>query len=285
MIKVETPRITIGQLSDTIESNQMPVRRSTHVGNQPPLEMAIMAGLPPGVDVMMVDTIQGNDGYALPHRIMKRNEKINLLSNKKASGRVVGYCEAANPYDDGRTATLDQIHQYALDKLNLSNPPIAMMKFFNRYPHILGATIQACLETNELNRLVGEDGKIEEFAPGRAIEQIYSGGKTTGAMIPLNGMMAMDMLISNELGSDRTMHLCGPHMVEYVRDDHRMKIVSELFARACALMEIKAQNHIYRVVDSRGLAVVDALSQHELLETGMSINLEPYYSMPTGRAA
>ncbi len=283
-VKIETPDMTIGELSDTIESNTLIVRRSTHVGNQPPNEMAIMAGLPPGVEVLMVDTIQGNDNYSSPHRILRKMGNISLASNKKASGRVVGYCDAVNPYN-GEQETLDEIHNGTLERLDLNNKPIAMMKYFKQYPDALDAMIAACMEMDELNRMVCEDGKIVAFDRSQNIDDIYLGGKTTGVMIPLNGMMAFDMLLSQEKGSDKTIHLGGPNMVEYVRDENRMKTVSKLFEHACILMGETPRKHIYSVVDSRGLAVIEEISQHELLENGTVIDLRPYRSKSTGLSA
>lgn len=281
MIKVETPHMTIGELTHAIEIGSTPVRRSTHIGNQPPSELVIMSELPPGVDVMMVDTIQGNDRYSSPNMILKNHESIQLLSKNKSRDRAIGYCEAINPYTD-QLDSLENIHEHALNQLNLNNRPMTMMKFFGQYPDILGAAISACLETDQINRIVRADGKITSYDPNASISDIYTGGKSTGILVPLNGMMAIDMAISNSLNSEKTLHLAGPDMIEYVRDDRRMEVVSELFQRICVLTGLPTREHIYSVIDSRGLGLIDERSQHELLETGTTIDLSQFHSQPTG---
>lgn len=282
MINIEIPRMTIGELSRHIESKAEPVRRSTHVGNQPARELAIMS-LPPGVDVLMVDTIQGNDRYTSPNVIKNRNDDHMLVSRTKASGRVVGSLRAVDPID-GVERSLPDIHQSALDKLELPNRPVAMMKFFHQYPDLLAATVVACDEANQLRRAVRADGKIIDHSPVEQEEaQVYGAkGAQSGVLLPLNGMMTLDMLISNERGSDSTLHLGGADMMQYVQDPERLAQVDEVFGRAVALLGLTRQIHNYRVLDSRGLAVIDERSQYELLETKRQIDLAEHFHKQTG---
>ena len=284
MINIEMPRMTIGELSRHIEAGGEPVRRSTHVGNQPARELAIMS-LPPGVDVLMVDTIQGNDKYTSPNVIKKREDSHTLVSRTKASGRVVGSLLAIDPVD-GREKPLPDIHQRALDELELSNRPTPMMKFFNCYPDLLAATIAACAETDQLRRAVREDGKIIDHSMvDEATTAVYGiDGAQSGVLLPLNGMMTLDMLISEQQGSESTLHLGGADMMQYVQDSERLSGVDELFGRAISLLGLSRRIHSYRVLDSRGLAVTDEQSQHELLETNRRIDLTEHFHKPTGVA-
>lgn len=280
MINVELPNMTIGELSRHIETGVEPVRRSTHVGNQPARELAIMS-LPPGVDVLMVDTIQGNDRYTTPNIIKNGESSHTLISRTKASGRVVGSLIAVDPAD-GMEKSLPEIHQRALDELELPNPPTTMMKFFHRYPDLLAATVTACHEADQLRRAVRADGKIIDH-PSLSPETIYgANGAHTGALLPLNGMMALDMLVSEHRGSDSTLHLGGADMMQYVQDSERLSQVDEVFRRAVALLGIAQRTHRYRVLDSRGMAITTETSQHELLEAKRRIDLTNHLHKPTG---
>lgn len=276
------PRMTIGELSGHIETSNEPVRRSTHIGNQPARELAIMS-LPPGVDVLMVDTIQGNDRYTSPNIIKGREDTHTLVSRTKASGRVVGSLTAVDPAD-GIEKPLPDIHQRALDALELPNRPAPMMKFFGQYPDLLAATVAACIDANQLRRAVREDGKIIDHNAGAADTTTVYGvdDARSGLLLPLNGMMTLDMLISEQKGSQSTLHLGGADMMQYVQDPERLAGVSDLFGRAVSLLGLSRRVHSYRVLDSRGLAVVDEQSQHELLETGRQIDLSEHFDKPTG---
>jgi hypothetical protein len=282
MINIEIPQMTIGELSRHIETGIEPVRRSTHVGNQPARELAIMS-LPPGVDVLMVDTIQGNDRYTSPNIIKNRDDSHTLVSRTKASGRVVGSLTAIDPVD-GIEKSLPEVHQRALDELELSNRPMTMMKFFRQYPDLLDATVAACSEANQLRRAVREDGKIIDHTPVVSENMTIYGvsGAQSGVLLPLNGMMTLDMLISEQQGSDSTLHLGGADMMQYVQDPERLSQVDELFGRTVSLLGLSHRAHSYRVLDSRGLAVIDEQSQHELLETKRRIDLSEHFHKQTG---
>ena len=283
MIHIENPVITIGELARHIESDSEPVRRSTHVGNQSARELAIMS-LPPGVDVLTVDTIKGDDRYATPH-IVKRSQEdsITLVSRSKASKHIVGSLVAIDPYDNINKSLTD-IHQGVLDELPLNNKPIAMMKFFREYPEALSAMIHACVETGQLRRYVHPDGVIRDGGHGDDMSVVYgkSATSTSGALLPLNGMMALDMVISTIQGSDATMHLGGADMIRYTQDEERRHDISQLFSRTLSALAIRAVRHQYKVVDVRGLAVSDHVSQHELKHRGDTIDLSEHYDKPTG---
>lgn len=282
MIRVETPRMTIGELVRHVDTHTEPVRRSTHVGNQPPRELAIMSGLPPGVDVLMVDTIQGDDRYTTPHKLIGAAGDQQLVSRNKASGRVVGSVRGRDPHTS-ELVPLTVMHQAPLDTLRLNNRPVAMMKFFRAYPDHLRATMTACLEANEVRREVHESGKIIPFNTNTTTIYGEKESVPAGALLPLNGMMVMDMLVSEEHGSNSTLHLGGADMTRYVADEERMSIVSDIYDKARAALGMQATRHTYRVLDSRGLAcAVLARSQHELIENGESIDLEPHYHKDTG---
>lgn len=277
MLHIETPALTIGQLTRHIEANGEPVRRSSHVGNQPPRELAIMAGLPSGVDVLLVDTIKGDDAYTRPYKHVTGDTEELLVSRRKANSRVVGALEAMQTGEK-----LSKFHADALDRLPLKNRPQPMMKFFAQYPDFVRATMQACAAIGEVRRQVIEDGKIISH-DGGVVEHIYKLDDEVGAMLPLNGMIVMDSLVSEEQGSDSTLHLGGADMLRYMSESARFDTISAIRREARALLGKAASSHTYRVLDSRGLAqAVKSRSQHEMLVTKESIDLSPYMQQSTG---
>lgn len=284
MIHVESPRMTIGQLSDRIEARTSPVRISGHVGNQTPSELVAMAGLPVGVDVMMVDTIQGTDKNSSPYLLRRSFGSEQLMSKTSARDKIVGSLIATDPLD-GLEKSLASIHQRALDELPLHNRPITMLKYFSSYPDTLRAMVASCLETGSLQRVVEPSGKIKTSMSPPPDTPIYGLDDTSGLLLPLNGMMAVEMLISMQQQSDLTLHLGGNDMVVYTKDQERMAIVDDLFVRTCALLGIKNRQHTYQVIDSRGLAIINEQSQHELLESGTVVDISHHLDKPTGLEA
>lgn len=266
-VVVEVPTMTVGSLARHIETNVEPVRRSSHVGNQPAMELAIMAGLPVGVDVLLVDTIQGNDRYSRPNQIIRTGTAEQLVSNRRSSGHVVGSLVAAD-----RQQSLSDIHQRALDSLPLNNRPVAMMEYFGKHPQVLGAVVSACVELGHATRRVEPGGKITQ-SQSHVDGPIYGLDADHGTLLPLNGMMAMDALLSHEAGSDSTLHLAGPDMVRYTLDVARMKEVGEVMTRACSNLGVIQRPHRYRVLNAQNLGVIPEQSQHELLETGRTVDL------------
>jgi hypothetical protein len=288
LIEAAHPDLSIGELCRTIEEKKRPVRRSPHIGNIQPKDMAVMAGLPEGVEVLLVSTIQGDDKITRPHVVqLSRETEIPLTSRSAARNRVVGAVAIRQtdpsmieelPVAPKSGQTLSDYHMEALSRLTLTNQPICMMKRFGRNPDLLMATAEACREQGCLHRIVGEDGKIMTNAdPDLQQVGLYGIDDATpaemGALLPLNGMITMDMLLSEDAGSSQTLHLGGGDMVCYTRDQERMEDISTLKARASAQLGHCALRHLYIVVDCRGLAVmVPEVSQHELLVTGRIID-------------
>lgn len=297
LVKTQHTALTIGELSHVIEEKNRPVRRSPHIGNIPSKDLAIMTGLPPGIDVLMVSTIQGDDKITKPYVTrLSNNREIGLTSRNAASGRIIG-AVAIKLLDTGAHdlpvapssgQSIAEYHTEALNRLHLTNQPIDMMDRFNQHPDLLMATIEACKEHGCLHRRVDEDGKIHsgnDLEPHR--EGVYGITDSTplrrGVLLPLNGMMAIDMLLSEEEGSDQTLHLGGGDMVRYTRDEERMRDVSQIKARAAALLGRHFLQHRYIVQDCRGLAAITPeVSQHELLLSGRTVDPSEHLHKPCG---
>lgn len=281
--------MTVGALSDTIEAKTRPVRRSTHIGNQPPAELAIMAGLPNGVDIVMVDTIQGSDRYSSPNVLRFGSHAVPLLSKNHASKKVVG--SLVVPMEAPASLAgkkLSDIHNRALGSLMLTNTPAPMMEAFSKHPDIVNAVMQACSEAGEVQRKVLPGGAVsfgEEVDINR--DGIFGlNGATTGAMLPLNGMMVTDALITHAEGADGSLQLAGPDMIKYTADPDRMGQVARRIDEARGLLGISPFRQIYEVVSIAALtATVKSQSQHELLVSSEEVDLSAHRELILAGAA
>lgn len=273
MLHIETPDMTIAQLARHIEQRTEPVRRSTHVGNQPAKELVILCGLPQGVDVLEVDTIQADDRYSQPHVRIGAAATQQLVSRTQARGKIVG---AVRTHDTHMSLT--EIHRSPYELLPLTNHPVGMMSFFGAHSELLRAVMAACAQRGEIRREVVASGKITQRPePTEPVSDIYGLSSTIGALLPLNGMMAIEMLIDNSRGSNSTLHLGGRDMMQYVMSDERMRTIESIMDDAAAAVSMPLRTHTYRIVDTRGLScVTDVPSQHALLESGKIIDIGPH---------
>lgn len=280
------PRITLGELVGLIETPTAPIKRSTHVGNQPAHELVLMTALPPGIEILMVDTIQGDDQYTLPKMVRLAEENLPLCRRKLAAGRIVGAisvdrsCLPREPNlncmpEDGET--LNSFHTRAIANLQPNNMPRQMLDVFSSQPDILAATMTAAHALGEVKRVVTADGTITTHETADPENHGIFGlddatPKSEGSMIPLNAMMALDMAISNLVqGADRTTHLAGPHMCQYTQDKTRMRKVGEILTKTASELGVIIEPHRYEVVDITGLGRLVSsathTSQHQLLLT------------------
>lgn len=296
LIETRHSDLSIGELCRTIEEGNRPIRRSPHIGNIRPRDLAVMSGLPPGVEVLLVNTVQGDDKVTKPHVVRIGDNEIPLSSRNAARNRVVGavaisiVSEEASllPIQPTLGRNIAEYHLEALSHLRLSNRPVTMMEKFNEHPELLMATAEACTGQGSLHRQVGDDGKIvANIRPDLKVSGLYGihdvSPSRTGALLPLNGMMALDMLLSEAVGSSETLHLGGGDMMSYTNDESKMEQVSAVKARASALLGLRPTRHRYIVQDIRGLAkTVPVASQHELLLNGHLVDLTTHLDSPSG---
>lgn len=283
-LRVEHPEVNIAQLNEIVANQLMPVQRSPHIGNQNAAELCLQAYMPPGITVIAVDTVRGSDNYSSPRTLMVGAGVSVPLAAVKASGRVVGSIVVR---DDIAAHASDEIislfnlepgkpimdvHQESLQHLDVANMPIPMMDYFMTQPDILRAVMTAAGETNIITRQVAAGGKIMP-ATTQATDSVFGvtdgGPKTEGVMIPLNGMMAADIVMQIADGADSSLHLGGPDMIRYTRDSERMTEVSSLVSRTLSLLEATADEHCLKVADMTGfgkhLDPERHISQHTML--------------------
>ncbi len=293
MVMIEHPELSVGQLCQEIRNPTAPIKRSTHVGNQPPHELLLMTEFPTGIGILMVDTIQGNDRYSLPRDIILDRERVLLCSKQEASGRVVGSIAVSKdevPEDLDLCCepefgeSLSAFHSRAINLLKPNNAPETMSAHFARHPSILRTALNQIHLHGETMCRVDDTGRIS-ICGDESVDQVGVFGMndesppTEGLLPPLNGMMVIDMLISAvALDSDKTIHLAGPDMIRYTRDRTRMENVGMIIGKTAAELGVLVSNHCYQVVDITGLKRVvptaTHASQHQLLRARSVVNVD-----------
>ncbi len=283
-LRVEHPEVSLTQLEKIISEQHMPVRRSPHIGNQNAAELCLQAHMPPGIDVLVVDTITGNDNYSSPRTLMLQNGVSIPLAAVKASKRVVSHVLVRDDIADHASEEviaifnlqpgrpIADIHQESLKRLQIPNMPVPMMEFFMTKPDVLHAVMAAVCETSTIRRQVTGDGKIIPV-DSQAIDSVYGvediSPKDQGAMIPLNGMMAADVVMQITDGAQTSLHLGGPDMIQYTRDKERMAEVANLVGRALSLLGMQTDTHCLKIADMTSygdhLDPKSHVSQHAML--------------------
>lgn len=283
-LRVEHPDVNIPQLEEIVTNGEMPVQRSPHIGNQNASELYLQAYMPAGIIVIAVDTIRGSDNYSTPRSLMLA-EGMNIpLAANKASGGVVGSVVVRDDIEDHAPAAViemfdlepgrpvAEIHQESLRKIGAANMPVPMMEYFMREPDILRAVMTAAAEEESICRQVTEAGKIVSVS-GQNVSSIFgvhdAAPANQGVLIPLNAMMAADVMMVMSRGASSSLHLGGPDMIRYTRDRERMQEVGALISRTLSLMEARAGQHCLKIADITGYGeVLDAaqhISQHAMV--------------------
>lgn len=85
-LKIEHPLLSIEQLVRLAQSQRL--ERSIHCGNVALRDLVIVTNLPG--EVIVGDTVHGNDRHARPAQIKVGNDSFRLVPLKAADGQIVG---------------------------------------------------------------------------------------------------------------------------------------------------------------------------------------------------
>lgn len=255
-------------ISKTIDEGS-PIFRSPHVGNVSNAELSVIygvAGLGGEVKLEIVDTIRGKDRYSLPRVAIVGMKRILLASNK-GSGKIVGSCEVLDAAleelrgegllaEDADPKTLKDLH---LDSLRRALPESVGIVPSSEYFAQIGAKAYAAVLRETVNvlgrtlRSVNEEGKIEEGIQAQDFEDIYGLGelKSVGLLPPLEAMMAIEVIKKaiEAPGKDvEIVHIAGPDMIKYTKDEAVMKPVEAIAERVLLDIGLPANVSIDYVV-------------------------------------
>lgn len=266
-LHVEHPNLTIGQVVELGQRGDL--RRSSHIGNQPLRELALMSSV--AVRPVLVDTITGNDNYSNPAYIIAGGTRHRLASQKHDS-RVVGsvplvperYTQLQGAHPElkelGDHEGVASLHTVSLEALNLAaQRSITATGMLASMGEAGGALMEELSTRGSLRRAVRPDGKISSIvADAQTLLKGVFGiedhtPQSEGIMLPLEGMMAMDILAGLRDGRDTIAHAAGTDMRVYTRNAELMGHVGDLVAATQQRLGERATTAAYVVVDITGL--------------------------------
>lgn len=227
---------------------EIPIRRSPHVGNVNSNELQLMFGvaaLGGTLQLEMVDSIQGDDNYSSPRHVIVNGMSVPIISKKQAKGKIVGACHvgpdgAQNCQKAGvpginEGANVLSVHQDALEAVLPSQVEVATSTeyFASLGEQMLTMIIGAAQQHVERPvRQVMEDGSIKQLSEPHDRQDIFGIGENpqTGILLPLEAMMATE-LIEIAMDDDRdstVIHIAGPDMIRYTKCSEVMGTVKTI---------------------------------------------------------
>ncbi len=267
-LHVSHPELTIGRVQAL--GSRTTVRRSGHIGNQNLRELALRSNVKIGLPIL-VDTIAGDDSYSKPAHVLVGGANHRLASNKMSRNRVVtSLGVASEPYENmiaGHPSlkqlsghnTISDLHAASLQLLDIdTSPQTTVTELLASLGEIGQALMKELARRGHIRRRVEAGGHITNLVPGKDALQhgIFGQNDSTptdqGAMLPLEGMMAMDILQAQKAGEDEVFHLASVDMRRYTRDPERMRTVSDIITGAQQRLGQQAVGAHYIVIDITG---------------------------------
>lgn len=291
-LHIEHPTLTFAQLRELAEGKS--VERSGHVGNQNLAELALATNLP-NLQIIHVDTINGTDRYADPARLHVSG-KVHRLTPGSASNKIVG----ALPITAQRMAEISELHPALKELAGLAGAAAVHQVSIGLCPRIarpmllselicsggeLSAALMEQLHAQKLiRRTVDEGGTIAPFGEQASLQTTGIFGlpdetaANQGALLPLEGMLALDILRSLQAGHDTVHHLAGPDMRTYTKNVELMQPVGQAIDGTLALLGQRAVDARFVVIDITNVpAIVDPAQQHVASQYDLIVDqLEPF---------
>lgn len=256
-------------------AEQQTIFRSPHVGNLNSNELRLLFGLDQlgaNTQVLLVDTVRGDDRYSNPRSLIVGQTVLSLASRNYAKSRVVGACEVQADtvqleniigYALDTSETLTSLHMRSLQKVMPASINITLSsEFFSGR----AATYQQVMTASEgyidrSFRLVDEQGKIREVHDTQGLTLFGMGDKPTeGVMPPLEAVLAFECVnaIAKSPGQDvQIVHVGGPDMVQYVGDETIMGPVGLIAKRAIGRLGLPQNVTVEYTVPSMSQLLAD----------------------------
>lgn len=246
-------------IQSTIDQGEV-IYRSPHVGNLNNSELNLAFGISAmggAMQLELVDSIRGDDGYSNPRVLMLGGNALALASRNYAKSRVVGGCVVDE-------STMDTLRNLGIDTGVASSPTLRTLHvgaLQQRLPAAVKATVSseyfaaigedtygAVLAASQavINRplrQVDEEGKLREVSAGASFDSIYGLGenKDQGVLPPLEAMMAIEVIkkVLETNGSDgQIVHVAGPDMIRYTKDPEVMDPVRGIAGRVLSALGV-----------------------------------------------
>ncbi len=276
-LRVDHPRMTPQDLINLSAAGEL-IERSDHVGNQHLAALVTMTDPRIRVRQLLVDTTTGNDQEYRPRSINVLGQSISVVPNKMASRNVrhlsavispenahkLGKVKGVTVLTDGADVTSH--HQGALQQVTNGKSTVELLTgSMQRTPKVAESIMKVLAAKNLLKRSVGSDGRIIPFAsivkkdlsifgmlkPGEPLKS-----RVEGVLIPLEGMLALDLAQASLSGIDVVHHQAGCDMRVYTKNEALMSVVASVALEALSEHVENPQLPNYRVVDTTNIAVL-----------------------------
>jgi hypothetical protein len=277
-LSVEHPRFTYGDLVELSQDNT--IERSDHVGNLHPASLITVTDPNVRCRQVLVDSNNGDDREYRPRHIIFKTKRIPLAPNSHGTVILNNLKVKTDELhiEEARKITehlglesvkvgdsIAGLHLHAL-KSSASNSKIKTnSEIMETIPEAVNEMALYLAENSQIRRYVREDGKFVEDSNIDEKDVKHLGiyglndvsGSTHGILIPLSGILALDIVENAYLGTERLLHQAGSDMRRYTHDEELMGLVakvSSIGAMAIGVNELP----LYSVIDTAGLSdIVD----------------------------
>ncbi len=261
-LRVEHPEMSAGELK--ILAERTPVSRSSHVGNQNLRELVLLTNF--NLRQILVDSIHSEDKYTRPAHLLNGKEQ-RLASRSQAKNKVpskVAIREGTDVFESPeinelieQSKTIQDLHMASLGRLALSSgqEPILLSEMLEKSGDLGGALMEAAAGLGQVRRTVDGAGKIRPVDNVNLEQQGVFGlddvsPQAEGALLPLEGMIVLDILETSAGGQSETVfHLGGKDMRAYTRDESVVSCVDTLLQTTRSLLGQSQDEITYSVID------------------------------------
>ncbi len=279
VMHVEHPKLSYGEMVEL--SKVYPIERSDHIGNLHPA--ALITVTDPNVSgcQILVDSNNGDDREYFPRHLIFQGTKTPMAPASR--GTMVVRHLVAEPSKENQSVlaattaqlglpsitvgdSLVDVHVRALRKVAHNTEILTNADLMARNPEASLAMMGFLLANKALKRSVGKDGRIAENVPeidDLRAEGVYGIDDTTpldqGVMLPLPGILALDIVDNAARGQDKLYHQAGCDMRIYTHNRPLMELVALTVGAGLRAANIK-EAPLYAVLDTANLAnIVQAM--------------------------
>lgn len=284
-LRVEYPRLTPQHLIKLTEAGEL-IERSDHVGNQH--ISALMTITDPRIKVrqMLVDTTNGNDREYRPRHVKIFGQLVPICPDDKQLLNVRHLRFEPNTKSSERLSHLPTMklpnigepivrtHQASLKKVSEGKSTVVTLTDVIGNNAETSTLVMGHLSNIGLiKRSVTDAGRILHLEATPSVQEsgIFgindSSGPYAGTLLPLEGMMALDLVLAARAGVDDVFHQAGCDMRLYTKDTNIMTRVASVAAATLIDLGISYSLPTYHVVDTTNMAKLASVANPEILPT------------------
>lgn len=281
-LHVEHPRLTPMDLIKLSKAGEV-VERSDHVGNQHIAALSTITDPRMSVRQILVDTIHGKDIEYSPRRLHILGKTILLAKNASSDTNVRHLKSGTLPA--GEVALLErllgnspepgtdisQLHKKSLKKVAGGKTSVVFLSELVRNNTDTARTLFHNLDDRDLlRRTVLPNGSIvgaskSDLNRTGIFGELDEIGQNSGMLLPLEGMMALDLVLATQVGVDVLYHQAGCDMKRYTKNEDLMSIVGEMAVQTLLQMGHPATLPVYRIIDTSNVETLFTKASRAML--------------------